>query len=238
MVSAKWGVLMANGPCFDMHAWSLIFLAVLGNSSPSANTVKFVMGWGNVESGGAKDNQQCNACDYNMLNMGGIFGHEPPGFVGYCVKLSSTFGILRFDSVHDGAVANANQVKAAYPALTAALSKNDEKALGFTGSMSSDVDSELATWSGGSPGYSQKILQSAGVANTDTTPGGLSGNSNHDLLPPITSSPPSSSVDWMRIAKGGIGVLLLLAGFSLLIKAITPPQVQSAIQSAAKAALA
>jgi len=221
------------GHCFDMHAWSLGLLGVLGNAQPSTNTVKFVIGWGNAEAGGAATNQQCNQCDYNMLNMSAIKGQEPAGVTGFCVMLSANAGICKFDSVHDAFVANGTLIKNGYPSLYAALKGNNETALGFKGTMSSGVAADLAKWSGNAPNYAQNILASAGVANLNISQGG-----ENSVTPPGTpasdTTDTTAGIDWYRVGRGAIGAVMLLAGLSLMIKAVAPNVASTVISTAVK----
>lgn len=218
------------GTIIDKKAWAEELLKSLGNSNPSANTIKFVQAWAIHESGAGA----VVTCDHNPLNTTqrgagvdsvncnsvGVQSFTNPS-TGYTDGLHATDAVL-----HNGL----------YPSLLHALSTNDENGLGFNGhSMAANIQSDLSVWATGqrtpiNASYANAILQIAGEKNIPS--GGDLGNVT-EANPTIN---PGAALDQInsvfgqlsglfsnptRIAKGVLGGVLILVGVILGIKQLT-----------------
>ncbi len=139
-------------------------LGSLGNKNPSKNTLRFLAGWKNAESGKATT----GTADFNPLNTTQEWANST---FFLCLQKnadgSCAFGVRNYANLFDGMAATVYVLTYAnrYPSLVAALKNNDEAALGFpNGTPSPGVLSDLRTWvhgpasSANISGYVQNIF--------------------------------------------------------------------------------
>jgi len=220
------------GTILDKKVWAEEFLKQgLGNLNPTSNTIHFVQAWEIHESGAGA----VVGCDHNPLNCGWNW----PGAT-QCNAI-----VKKYAAYLDGIRATAaNLHNGLYPSLTHALATNDENNLGFNGhKMAANIAGDLEVWvSGNREGhldYVNAILALAGQPSLpsggdvgqvtpagvpDTNPLGSAG-SLLDTLNSLVNNP-------TRLAKGLIGIVLLLVGLALMIKQLVPPGVQKAALAA------
>ncbi|SRR6266567_529733 len=214
---------------FDTQQWAVAFLRTLGNLSPHTNTVRFVIGWEQKEGGG-----QTNSCQFNALNTMQA-GHGGTNCTGIGIKSYPTFA--------DGVAANSEALNnGLYGSLRNALATNDENNLGFNGHpVANNVAGDLSVWVSGkrSPiatSYIQDILKLAGESNptVNPSPGQLVKNAADAVVPGAALLDKLTALlnNPTRLAKGLIGVVLLLVGLALMIKQLVPPGVQKAALAA------
>jgi hypothetical protein len=125
-------VLPANATSYTRGQWATDVLKAIGNTNPDPNTVNWVVGWTDWESGGS------NVAAYNLLNT----TQQMPGSWSF-----NSVGVQNFTSYQEGVAANALVLENGYyPALLQALRTNDLATLANPGS---DIQSELSTWGTG-----------------------------------------------------------------------------------------
>jgi hypothetical protein len=210
---------------FNTQQWAIAFLRLQGNLSPHTNTVKFVIGWEEKEGGG-----QTNSCQFNALNTMQA-GHGGTNCTNIGIKSYPTFA--------DGVAANSEALNnGQYGSLRNALATNDENNLGFNGhAMAANVAGDLSVWVSGkrSPiavSYIQDILKLAGESHptVNQSPDQLVKDATNAVVPGAALL--NKLTDLLnnpnRLAKGLIGLVLLLVGLALMIKQLVPPGVTKA----------
>ena len=204
----------------DKQAWAQEFLKQIGNQNPSQNTIKFVWAWEIHESGSGPiigcSNNPLNTCQATLYSS-----KCGPG----CVQAYTDAGnqyVGTGGGEKEGLVATAIAINnGLYSSLLHALQTNDENDLGFNGHpIAPNIASDLSVWATGrsipiDTAYVNAILSLAGQPNLPT--GGDIGQVNAGANPFN-----SGGIDWNRVARAGIGTIMLLAGISLLLKAFTP----------------
>ena len=204
----------------DKNVWAQELLKTLGNASPSANTIKFVQAWEIHESGSGAS----IGCDNNPLNTcQETIGSTPCNPGSGCVQSyddTKNQYVGQGGGYREGLNATAQALNnGLYPSLLHALRFNDENNLGFNGGLiAPNVASDLSVWGTGQRTpinytYVNAIVQLAGQASLP---------SGGDLGQVGPGGNPVAAIDWNRVAKAGIGTIVLLAGVSLLIKTLSP----------------
>jgi hypothetical protein len=125
----------------DRRSYVIGVLSQLGNWSPSANTINFVLAWGAHESGNG-----ALGCNYNLLNVAGQNQGEPNA-CGAC----NSIPVNHYCSLADGIRATALRLQSGlYSSIAHALATNDENNLGFNGHpIANNVAGDLSVWVSG-----------------------------------------------------------------------------------------
>ncbi len=216
----------------DKNAWAQELCKQLGNANPSANTVKFVQAWEIHESGSGPtigcSNNPLNTCQETL----GSKPCNPP----HCVQMYEDFAnqyVGTGGGEKEGLVATALALNnGLYPSLLHALKTNDENNLGFNGHViAPNIASDLSVWVSGRSipidwGYVNAILKLAGQA---TLP---SGGDIGQVVPVGTTTGTSQTGPYsgmVRIGIGVLGLLMMLAGATLMLKELTPAPVVKAV---------
>lgn len=225
---------MMGGSVNDKKVWAEELCKTLGNPNPSANTIQFVQAWEIQESGSGNvvgcENNPLNTCQETIGSKPCNAGHGCVQAYGDYANQYVGKGGGEAEGLHATAQALSNGL---YPSLVHALRTNDENNLGFNGhTLAPNIASDLSVWSTGTRtpvnmAYVDAILKLAGEKNLPS--GGDLGQVNPNANPLN-----SGAIDWNRIARAGIGTILLLVGMSLLIKTVTPAPIASAIKNFAK----
>lgn len=142
---------------YTREQWCLDFLAAIGNSNPSKNTLDWCIAWTYIETSppGAK---------YNLLNT----TEWMPNSTDF-----NSVGVKNFATYADGIKANATCIQNGfYPNLLLALKTNLEYQLGFSsgGVVTQNIYQELNTWCGNC-NYGDKIWGLTGFGTNDLFPG-------------------------------------------------------------------
>lgn len=161
---------------YTRQQWAVAFLNAIGNNNPSQNVIDWVVNWTRFETATG------SGASYNLLNT-----TQPES--GSTVF--NSVGVQNYTSFQQGVQANASTLENGYyPSLLSALQSNNEGALGFNGSPSQSVLSNLSTWCGGC-GYGNQFASNPGQGLSDSFPGVYSGNSPTS---PTTSSSMGSPI--------------------------------------------
>lgn len=142
---------------YTREQWCKDFLTAIGNTSPSTDTLNWIIGWTKIESAppGAM---------YNLLNT----TQHMPGSTNF-----NSVGVQNFVSYAQGIDANRIVLEnGLYPALLAALRTDDTQSLGInaTHTVSSNIAANLNVWCGGC-NYAAAILKLVGIGSLDSFPG-------------------------------------------------------------------
>ncbi len=220
----------------DKIKWAHDFAARIGNLHPLDNILFFIMGWEAHESGQADS----VGCDYNPLNVAGHNAGEPQP-CGHCNAI-----VNNYCSYEDGLQASAKRLKGAlYPSLAHALITNDENNLGFNNHpMAHNVAGDLTMWVHGyrepiATDYIKAIMGNAvsisggpGSKDVPDQPQGIDAltaiGNVFTTLSNLMSNP-------TRLAKGAIGLVLVIVGITMMVKQLVPPEVSKAVKLAAMA---
>jgi hypothetical protein len=160
-------------------------LAGIGNASPSANTVDWVIQWMNAENTAAANNPL--ATTWHMPGSYPLAGNpqcagggNPPS----CVQ--------QYTSEQSGLQATINTIQGGYyPDLIAALRANNEAALGFGGSSpSSGIMANLHTWCGGC-GYGNAFTRGDSTGGSTPVPGSPTGTGGSPTPTPTPTPSPT-----------------------------------------------
>jgi murein DD-endopeptidase MepM/ murein hydrolase activator NlpD len=148
---------------YTREQWAVGFLHAIGNTNPSQNTINWVVNWTQAETLTGK------GASYNLLNTTqGLSGSTQ----------FNNIGVQNYTSFAQGIQANASTIKnGLYGALYNALLTNNERALGYGGSPSSQVMLNLSTWCGGC-GYGNAFVKGGGAHLNDSFGGTPSGATN------------------------------------------------------------
>ena len=142
---------------YTREQWCKDFLTAIGNTSPSNDTLNWVIGWTKIES-------MPPGALYNLLNT----TQSMPGSTDF-----NSVGVQNFISYAQGIEANKIVLEnGLYPALLSALRTNDTQSLGVntTHTVNASVAANLNIWCGGC-NYAQSILKLIGLGSLDQFPG-------------------------------------------------------------------
>lgn len=236
---------MANTFDVSLHDFMKSVLQQLANregvtlSSPSQEVVNFMISWAHIEGGSVTNEAHFNPLNTMQEEEGSVkFGttEKAPGVQAY--PDATTGEKATIDALSNGHYKN----------LVRALSHQELENLGlkrrgspfFAFMMSADIAQELSLWSGhggdiiAAQQYLVNLLQGAGITNASIQGGRVSGGQGQNqetidtwgsvsLGKSITGSDhTTSSFTSNDIIKIGIGILCLLIGSALFIKAQFP----------------
>ena len=202
----------------DKNAWAQEFLKTIGNANPTPNLIKFVQAWEIQESGSGPsigcDNNPLNTCQQTLASQ------TCTGCVQRYIDAANQY-VGQGGGYREGLLATRAALQDGnYPTLLHALVTNDEAHLGFNGGqLDPNIAGDLTMWSTGArtplnTAYVNGVLNLAGQSSLP------SGGDIGQVTP--AGALPAGAIDWQRVARAGIGTIMLLAGVSLLIKAVSP----------------